>query len=34
MQEKLEVMSRDILDLSDAVAELAQSTEERFNAID
>lgn len=34
MQEKLDVMSRDILDVSEAVAELAQSTEERFNTMD
>lgn len=34
MQEKLDVMSRDILDLSEAVADLAHSTEDRFNAID
>ena len=34
MQEKLEVMSRDILDLSEAVADLAHSTEDRFTTMD
>jgi hypothetical protein len=34
MQEKLDVMSRDILDVSEAVADLAQSTDERFTTMD